>query len=134
MSAEIKVWRSKIAPTCRGAIFRAKRWFYATFYSKTGDEVKKEKSRENWVKLARQLVERSNAEQVSDKAARIIIYYTEENGIFNPVRAQIEVYDLRPIKTIEITPTEEKAEPTETTESKTSGSTAEVSEEVREES
>jgi len=99
---DVKVWRSKIAPTCRGAIFRAKRWFYASFYSRTGDEARREKSRENWVRLARALVEKSNEEQVSDKAARIIIYYTEEDGVFNPVRAQIEVYELKLLKTIDI--------------------------------
>ncbi|RLE76888.1 MAG: hypothetical protein DRJ56_03460 [Thermoprotei archaeon] len=100
--SEVKIWRSKIAPTCRGAIFRAKRWFYATFYSRIGDEGRRERSRENWVKLARMLVERSNEEQVSDKAARIIIYYTEEGGVFTPIRAQIEVYELKLLKTIDI--------------------------------
>ncbi|RLF00403.1 MAG: hypothetical protein DRJ59_07220 [Thermoprotei archaeon] len=100
--SEVKMWRSKIAPTCRGAIFRAKRWFYASFYSRTGDEVKKEKSRENWVKLARALVERSNEEQVSDKAARITIRYTEEDGVFNPIRAEIEVYELKLLKRIDV--------------------------------
>lgn len=100
--SEVKIWRSKIAPTCRGAIFRAKRWFYATFYTKVGDEAKREKSKENWARLARMLVEKSNEEQVSDKAARIIIYYTEEDGVFNPIRAQIEVYDMKLLKTIEV--------------------------------
>lgn len=101
MGERVKVWRSKIAPTCRGAIFRAKRWFYATFYSRTamGD---REKSRENWVKLARKMVEASNEEGVSDKAARITIYYTDEGGTFNPVKAEIEVYELKPVKSIEV--------------------------------
>ncbi|RLE84871.1 MAG: hypothetical protein DRJ41_02310 [Thermoprotei archaeon] len=97
----LKTWRSKIAPTARGAIFRAKRWFYATFYSKSGLEGKEE-SRENWARLARLLVEKSNEEGVSDKAARVIIHYYDKDGIFRPVRAELEVYELRPIKTVEI--------------------------------
>jgi len=101
MSEKIKVWRSKISPTCRGAIFRAKRWFYATFYSKTstGD---KEKSRENWIKLAREMVRISNEEGVSENAARITIYYTDEGGAFNPIRAEIEVFEMKPVKTLEV--------------------------------
>lgn len=103
MSGEgsLKIWRSKIAPTARGAIFRAKRWFYATFYSKSGGGLR-ERSRENWVRLARMLVERSNEEGVSDKAARVVIYYYDRDGFFNPVRAELEVYELKPIKTINI--------------------------------
>ncbi|HDI74347.1 MAG TPA: hypothetical protein ENF55_00170 [Thermoprotei archaeon] len=106
MSEEIeaRVWRSKIAPTCRGAIFRAKRWFYATFYSKEADEAKKEKSKENWVKLARMLVEKSNEAGYSDKAARIVIYYKDEDGVFNPVKAEIEVFELKKVDTLEIIP------------------------------
>ncbi len=103
MSEKVKIWRSKISPTCRGAIFRAKRWFYATFYAKTstGD---KEKSKENWARLARAMVEISNKEGVSDKAARITIYYTDEGGTFNPIRAEIEVYEIKPVKTLEVKP------------------------------
>ncbi|RLE95343.1 MAG: hypothetical protein DRN04_00440 [Thermoprotei archaeon] len=101
---EAKVWRSKIAPTCRGAIFRAKRWFYATFYSKESDETKKEKSKENWVKLARMLVEKSNEAGYSDKAARIVIYYKDDNGIFTPIKAEIEVFELKIIDKLEIVP------------------------------
>ena len=105
MSSSVKVWRSKITPTCRGAIFRAKRWFYATFYSKKEDE-KKEQSRANWAKLARKLVEKSNAENVSEKAARVIIYYEDKDGIFRPIKTEIEVYELKPVKTIEISESE----------------------------
>ncbi len=97
-----KVWRSKIAPTCRGAIFRAKRWFYGTYYSKAADEESREKSRENWARLARMLVEKSNAEGASDKAARLTIYYTDEGGVFKPIRAEIEVFELKPVKTITV--------------------------------
>mgnify|MGYP000427396628 CR=1 FL=1 len=101
MSSEVKVWRSKIAPTAKGAIFRAKRWFYATFYGKGSDE-KREKSKENWVKLARLLVEKSNEEGVSEKGARIIIHYRDDEGIFQPVKAEIEIYELKPVKTLSI--------------------------------
>ncbi len=101
MEGEVKVWRSKIAPTCRGAIFRAKRWFYATFYSKAQSDLK-EKSRENWVKLARKLVEVSNERGVSEKAARVVIYYRDNEGFFDPVKAELEIYELRPVETIEV--------------------------------
>lgn len=97
----LKVWRSRIVPTTRGAIFRAKRWFYATFYSKSKGDVK-EISKENWTKLARMLVEKSNQEGVSDKAARLTIYYYDSEGVFKPVKAELEIYELKPIKTIEI--------------------------------
>ena len=102
MSEGLKVWRSKLAPTCRGAIFRAKRWFYATFYSKDVNPEVREKSRENWARLARRLVEKSNERGASEKAARVIIYYTDEGGVFNPVRAEIEVYELKQVDKIEI--------------------------------
>ncbi|RLE58871.1 MAG: hypothetical protein DRJ32_05640 [Thermoprotei archaeon] len=103
MSEELSVWRSRITPTCRGAIFRAKRWFYATFYSKA-DEATREKSRENWTKLARALVEKSNEAGASEKAARLIIYYKTENGVFVPIKAEIEVYELKQVDKLEITP------------------------------
>ncbi|HDD64036.1 MAG: hypothetical protein DRJ64_04880 [Thermoprotei archaeon] len=97
----LKVWRSRIVPTTRGAIFRAKRWFYATFYSKSKGEAK-ELSKENWTKLARILVEKSNQEGVSENAARVLIYYYDDEGIFKPIKAEIEVFKLEPLKTIEI--------------------------------
>ncbi len=97
----LKIWRSRIVPTTRGAIFRAKRWFYATFYSKSKGDIK-EVSKENWAKLARVLVEKSNEEGVSDKAARLTIYYYDNEGIFKPVKAELEVFELKPVKTIEI--------------------------------
>ncbi|RLE82782.1 MAG: hypothetical protein DRJ51_00455 [Thermoprotei archaeon] len=111
MSGEIKVWRSKIAPTARGAIFRAKRWFYATYYSRAPEE-KREISKQNWANLARKLVEETNREGVSDKGARVIIYYRDDEGVFRPLRAEIEVYNLNPIKTLTIT-MEEGAVPPE---------------------
>jgi len=106
---ELKVWRSKLAPTARGAIFRAKRWFYATFYAK-GDPDKREISKQNWAQLARKLVEETNREGVSDKGARVIIYYRDDDGIFKPIRAEVEVYNLNPIKTLTIIPGEESEE------------------------
>ncbi|MCD6209022.1 MAG: hypothetical protein DRJ46_01815 [Thermoprotei archaeon] len=104
MSSELKIWRSRIVPTARGAIFRAKRWFYATFYSKklqVSDEIK-EKSKENWARLARKLVEETNNRNASDKAARLTIYYYDENGLFKPVKAEIEVYELKQVDKIEV--------------------------------
>ena len=99
--SEVKVWRSRITPSARGAIFRAKRWFYATYYAKKDDPVREE-SRQNWAQLARKLVEETNSRGVSDKASRLIIYYSDENGVFKPIRAEIEIYELKHIDTIKI--------------------------------
>ncbi|MCD6369670.1 MAG: hypothetical protein J7L38_07745 [Thermoproteales archaeon] len=123
MSGEIKVWRSKIAPTTRGAIFRAKRWFYATFFSKAPED-KREASKRNWTQLARKLVEETNKEGVSDKGGRVIIYYKDEDGVFTPIRAEVEVYVLEPIKTITVPFTEG---------SETSENISEVEAEIEEE-
>ena len=102
MSSETQVWRSRIVPSSRGAIFRAKRWFYGTIYASIKEQDAKERSKENWARLARALVEKSNSEGVSDKAARITIYYRMVDGVFTPVKAELEAYELRPIKTIEV--------------------------------
>ena len=39
---------------------------------------------------------------MSDKAARLIIYYYDENGLFRPVKAEIEVYELKQVDKIEV--------------------------------
>jgi len=36
------VQRFRITPTSRGALFRAKRWLYSTFYTKVSAEVRGE--------------------------------------------------------------------------------------------
>lgn len=98
----VREWRTRITPTCRGAIFRAKRWFYATFYTPQNDPDIKEKSRENWTSLARRLVEESNKKGYSEKAARLTIIYDDEGGLFKPIAATIEIFELRQIDKIEI--------------------------------
>ena len=99
---EFNIWRSKITPSTRGAIFRAKRWFYATFYNKGTPKDKRERSKINWVKLARMLVERSNKEGITDNGARLIIHYKIEDSVFVPKKAEIEVYDLKPLKKVTV--------------------------------
>lgn len=101
MSEEVKVWRSRITPTVRGAIFRAKRWFYATFYKKDIPAEKKEESRRRWAELARVLVEKTSAENLSDYAARITIHYNDSNGIFKPVKVELETFIMKPHKKLE---------------------------------
>ncbi len=86
----------------RGAVARLRRWFYATHYSKVMGEAR-EISKENWAKLARLLVEKSNEMGVSDKGGRIILYYYIKDGVFIPVRAEIEVYELKLTGKFEIT-------------------------------
>ncbi len=102
MSEGLKVWRSRMARTTRGAIFKAKRWFYSVYYNKSIPDEIKEKSKENWARLARLLVEKSNAEGISDKAATLTIYYYEKDGVFVPVGAEIEAYEIKPLKTVKI--------------------------------
>ncbi|RLF04365.1 MAG: hypothetical protein DRK00_06865 [Thermoprotei archaeon] len=63
---ELKVFRTTLTPTVRGAISKVRRWFYATFYSKERGDVR-EASKENWTRLARILVEKTSEEGVSDR-------------------------------------------------------------------
>jgi len=103
---ELKVFRTTLTPTVRGAISKVRRWFYATFYSKERGDVR-EASKENWTRLARILVEKTSEEGVSDKAGRISLYYYVKDGVFVPVRAEIEVFELKPVGKIEVEITSE---------------------------
>lgn len=101
MTGELQVFRTTLSPTVRGAISKVRRWFYATFYSKVKGEAR-ELSKENWAKLARMLVEKTNEQGASDKAGRIILYYYVKDGVFTPVKAEVEVFEIKPVGKIEI--------------------------------
>jgi len=102
MGEELQVFRTTLTPTVRGTISKLRRWFYASFYSKVKGEAR-ERSKENWVKLARTLVERSNQEGISDKAGRVTLYYYVKDGVFFPVKVELEYFDIKPLGKIEIT-------------------------------
>ncbi|MCS7097337.1 MAG: hypothetical protein NZ926_02635 [Candidatus Methanomethylicia archaeon] len=103
--------RFRIAPTGRGAIFRAKRWFYATFYTKSLPLEVKEGNKKIWTDLARRMVEEINKYGYSDNPTRLSIKYeTGPNGEFKPISVMLEVMSIEPVKTIVITtvPEEER--------------------------
>lgn len=98
----IKQQRFKIAPTSRGAIFRLKRWFYLTFYTKAPDEIR-EKNREEWLKLSRKLIEEINARNASDKPARITLeYQVGPNGEFIPMSVTVELMEIKPYDVVKV--------------------------------
>lgn len=89
------VQRFKMSLTCRGAIFKVRKWFYATFYSHMPEDVR-EGNKRVWAEFARRIIEEVNARGVADKPARIIVEYdVGSNGEFRPLSALIEVYDVR---------------------------------------
>lgn len=89
--------RFRIAPTGRGAIFRAKRWFYATFYSSASEDVKEE-NKKAWTAVATKLVEEMNKRNASDMPTRITLKYeTGINGEFKPISATVELMELKPV-------------------------------------
>jgi len=101
-TGELKIFRTTLTPTVRGAISKLRRWFYASFYSRAEGEAK-EKSKENWARLASSLVEKSNEAGISEKAGRLTLYYYVKNGVFTPVRVEIDYYELRPAGKVEVT-------------------------------
>ncbi|MCS7098404.1 MAG: hypothetical protein NZ922_05470 [Candidatus Methanomethyliaceae archaeon] len=97
------VQRFRISPTCRGAIFKAKRWFYATFCKK-GDQKVLEENKKTWTKLATKLVEEANKLGISDKPVRLTIEYTTGmDGVFKPLQVMLEVFEMRSLGTHTIT-------------------------------
>jgi len=102
--------RFRIAPTSRGAIFRAKRWFYATFYNKKIPPEIREENKKAWTELARRIVEEVNKYGYSENPARITIKYEAgPNGEFKPQSAILEIMSIEPVKTIVVSPTAEAA-------------------------
>ncbi|MEM1659102.1 MAG: hypothetical protein QXK94_08730 [Candidatus Jordarchaeales archaeon] len=105
--------RFRLTPTGRGAVFRAKRWFYSVF-SKNASEDIKARNVKAWTEMASKLVERMNAEGVSDKPTRLTIEYeTGPHGEFNPVSATVEVYEMKPVKTFTVSFRETEKKPVE---------------------
>lgn len=105
--------RFRLTPTGRGAVFRAKRWFYSVF-SKNASEDVKAGNVKAWTEMASKLVERMNAEGVSDKPTRLTIEYeTGPRGEFKPISATVEVYEMRPVKTFTVSFREAEKKPAE---------------------
>ena len=85
-----------------------RRWFYASFYSKAKGEAR-ERSKENWVKLVRTLIERTNEQGISDKAGRLTLHYYIKDGVFVPVKVEVEYYEVKPLGKLEVTLSEGEA-------------------------
>lgn len=98
----MQVQRFRMTPTSRGALFRAKRWFYSTFYTKASPEVKEENKR-TWVSLAGKIIEELNKRNASDKPARLTISYeVGPRGEFKPISATVELMEIKPIEAFTI--------------------------------
>lgn len=95
--------RFRITPTSRGALFRAKRWFYSIFYTKELPADVKEGNKKAWVDLASKIVEEVNKRGATDKPARLIISYESgPRGEFIPLSATMELMEIRPLETFTI--------------------------------
>jgi hypothetical protein len=100
----------RISPTAKGAIFRLKRWFYAYMYSKVPSEAK-EASREAWGELVGKLIDEINKRGAAEKPARISLSYEEgPKGEFVPLSVKMEIFELAPKETINISFSERAAE------------------------
>ncbi|MEM1562547.1 MAG: hypothetical protein QXE73_05960 [Candidatus Bathyarchaeia archaeon] len=99
----MQVQRFRLTPTSRGALFRAKRWFYSTFYTKAPPEVKEE-NKKAWVSLASKIIQELNKRNASDRPARLTINYNVgPRGEFKPISATIELMEIKPIETFTVT-------------------------------
>jgi len=104
--------RFKISPTSKGAIFKLKRWFYLNFFTKISAEVK-ERNKQAWLELSRRLIDEINRRGASDKPARITLEYEKgANNEFTPLRATVELMEIKPLEvfTIELGKEERKVE------------------------
>lgn len=102
MTEELKVFRTTLTPTVRGAISKVRRWFYAAFYSKVRGEAR-EQSKDNWTRVAQVLIDKINERGVSGKAGRITLYYYVRDGVFVPVKAEVEFYEIKSLGRLEVT-------------------------------
>lgn len=92
--------RFRITPTSRGALFRAKRWFYSIFYTKELPADVREVNKKAWVDLASRLVEEVSKRSASDKPTRLIINYESgPRGEFIPLSATVELMEIKPLET-----------------------------------
>jgi len=98
--SKVQQQRFRISPSGRGAIFRMKRWFYATFYSNISDKEVKESNRKAWLDISRRLIEEINKRNAADKPTRIVLEYeADPKGLFKPISATVEVLELKPVET-----------------------------------
>lgn len=96
------VQRFRITPTGRGALFRAKRWFYSTFYTKAPTEIK-ETNKKAWTELAAKIIEEINKRNASDKPARLVINYeVGPQGEFKPISATVELMEISPLESFTV--------------------------------
>jgi hypothetical protein len=90
----------RISPTGKGAVFRLKRWFYASIYSKVPQEAK-EASRIAWTELVGKLIDELNKRGAAEKPARIsLTYELGPKGEFIPLSVKMETFELVPKETI----------------------------------
>lgn len=107
----VKQQRFKISPTGRGAIFKLKRWFYLTFYTKNVPNDVKEKNRSVWLELSRRLIEETNMRRASEKPTRITLEYeVDPNNEFKPISVTVEVMEMKPIESFKVSLREETTE------------------------
>ncbi|MBS7611319.1 hypothetical protein KEJ27_03800 [Candidatus Bathyarchaeota archaeon] len=107
----VKQQRFKISPTGRGAIFKLKRWFYLTFYTKNMPDDVKERSRSVWLELSRRLIEEMNRRRASEKPTRITLEYeADPNNEFKPISVAVEVMEMKPIESFKVSLREEAIE------------------------
>ncbi|MEM1582785.1 MAG: hypothetical protein QXK89_09810 [Candidatus Bathyarchaeia archaeon] len=97
------VQRFRMTTTSKGALFRAKRWFYSTFYTKASSEVK-EDNRRAWVELAGKIIEEINRHNAADKPTRLTINYeVGPRGEFKPTSVTVELMEIRPLESFTVT-------------------------------
>lgn len=98
----MQVQRFRMTPTSRGALFRAKRWFYSAFYTKAPPEVRGE-NKKAWVSLAGKIIAELNKRNASNKPARLTISYeVGPKGEFKPISATVEIMEIKPVETFTI--------------------------------
>jgi hypothetical protein len=96
------IQRFRITPTSKSALFRAKRWFYLTFYTNVPAEIREE-NRKVWVDLAGKIVEEINKRNAADKPARLTINYEKgSRGEFHPLSVTVELMEIKPLETFTI--------------------------------
>ncbi|MEM2341874.1 MAG: hypothetical protein QXX94_02975 [Candidatus Bathyarchaeia archaeon] len=95
--------RFRITPTSRGALFRAKRWFYSTFYTKASSDIKDE-NKKAWVDLAGKIIEEISKRNATEKPTRLTINYeVGPRGEFKPISVTVELMEIKPLETFTIT-------------------------------
>lgn len=105
----VKQQRFKISPTGRGAIFKLKRWFYLSFYTKNVPDNIREKNRKNWLELSRRLIEEMNKRSASEKPTRITLEYElGPNNEFKPISVAVEVMEMKLLESFKISFKEEE--------------------------